>query len=138
MKRKVFISHSGTDTWIAKQLAREIRSCGAQTFLDEEQIEAGADFEEEILKSLETSQELLLLLTPWSKERPYVWIELGAAMANRLYIVAILHGLTPKQVQSDTNMVVFLKKKTLIEINDIQEYFTQLKRRVRAKRARKK
>lgn len=46
---KVFLSHSSKDMWVAKQIAREITGCGAEVFLDEARIQAGADFEEEIL-----------------------------------------------------------------------------------------
>jgi hypothetical protein len=69
-KRLVFISHSGKDTWVAKQIAREVEACGAVPFLDEAHIDVGADFEEEILVSLEKAQELVVLLTPWALERP--------------------------------------------------------------------
>jgi hypothetical protein len=47
-ERLVFVSHSGVDTWVAKQIAREIEACGAKPFLDEAEIDAGADFEEDI------------------------------------------------------------------------------------------
>jgi len=79
-ERLVFISHSGPDTWVAKQIAREIEGCGAKPFLDEAEIDAGADFEEDIRKFLERAHELIVLLTPWALDRPYVWIELGAAL----------------------------------------------------------
>jgi TIR domain-containing protein len=72
MTRLVFISHSGSDTWVAKQIAREIEARGAAPFLDEAQVDAGADFEEDILKFLERAHELVVLLTPWALERPYV------------------------------------------------------------------
>ena len=48
-KRLVFISHSGKDTWVAKQIAREVSLCGAIPFLDEADVEVGEDFEEKIL-----------------------------------------------------------------------------------------
>jgi hypothetical protein len=35
----VFVSHSGADTWVAKQIAREIAACGAIAFLDEAEID---------------------------------------------------------------------------------------------------
>jgi hypothetical protein len=38
--RLVFISHSGSDTWIAKPIAREVESCGATPFFDEAQVDA--------------------------------------------------------------------------------------------------
>jgi hypothetical protein len=34
----VFVSHSSADTWVAKQIAREIEACGATPFLDEAQV----------------------------------------------------------------------------------------------------
>jgi hypothetical protein len=41
----VFISHSGTDTWIARRIAEGCESAGAGIFLDEAQIAIGAVFE---------------------------------------------------------------------------------------------
>ncbi len=52
-KRLVFVSHSARDTWVARQIAREIAECGAEPFLDEAEIEVGEDFEEEILAFLD-------------------------------------------------------------------------------------
>jgi len=48
----VFVSHCGLDTWVAKQIAREIEARGATPFLDEAHVDAGADFEEDILDFL--------------------------------------------------------------------------------------
>jgi hypothetical protein len=54
-KRLVFVSHCGLDTWVAKQIARAIEARGATPFLDEAQVDAGADFEEDILDFLAAS-----------------------------------------------------------------------------------
>jgi len=132
IKRFIFISHSSRDTWIAKQIAREISSCGATPFLDEAEIEVGEDFEENILSFLEKAHELLVLLTPWALDRPYVWAELGAAWGRRIPIVGILHGMTPTELQSKPGIPVFLKKRDLVDINEIELYFQQLKLRVAA------
>lgn len=67
-KRLIFVGHSGLDTWVARQIAREIEACGAIPLVD-----AGADFEEDILQFLEKAHELVVLLTPWALDRPYVW-----------------------------------------------------------------
>src|ERR1022692_3402161 len=64
-KRLVFVSHGGPDTWVAKQIAREIEARGATPFLDEAQVDAGADFGEDILDFLQRAHELVVLLTPW-------------------------------------------------------------------------
>jgi hypothetical protein len=108
--RLVFISHSSADTWVAKQVAREIEACGATPFLDEAEVDAGADFEEDILNFLERAHELVVLLTPWALDRPYVWAEIGAAWGRRIPIVALLLGLTPTVLQSRPGVPVLLKK----------------------------
>jgi TIR domain-containing protein len=133
-KRLVFISHSARDTWIARQVAREVAACGAKPFLDEADIDVGSDFEEDILVFLEKADELVVLLSPWALERPYVWAELGAAWGRRIPVVALLIGLTPTELQSRPGIPVFLKKRNLLELNDIDSYLRQLKSRTRRPR----
>jgi hypothetical protein len=128
-QRLVFISHSRKDTWVAKQIAREISMCGATPFLDEADIEVGEDFEENILSFLEQAHELLVILTPWALDRPYVWAEIGAAWGRRIPIIGILHGMTATEFQSRPGVPIFLKKRDLLDINEIELYFQQLKSR---------
>lgn len=129
-ERLIFVSHSGQDTWIAKQIAREIAARGATPFLDEAQVDAGADFEEDILKFLERAHELVVLLTPWALERPYVWAEIGAAWGRRIPIVALLLGITATELQSRPGIPVLLKKRDLLQLNEIEVYLDQLSRRI--------
>ncbi len=129
-KRLVFISHSGQDTWVAKQIAREVEARGGTPFLDEAEIDVGADFEEDILGFLEKAHELVVLLTPWSLDRPYVWAELGAAWGRRIPIVALLLGITPAELQSKPGIPVLLKKRNLVNLNEISTYLNQLEHRV--------
>jgi hypothetical protein len=127
--RLVFVSHCGQDTWIAKKIARDIERCGAKPFLDEAEIDAGADFEEDIRDYLEQADELVVLLTPWALDRAYVWIELGAAWGRRIPIVALLLGITPEDLQSRAGIPVLLKRRDLLELNDIETYLEQLRKR---------
>lgn len=131
----VFVSHSGRDTWVAKQIAREIEARGAAPFLDEAQVDAGADFEEDILNFLERAHELVVLLTPWALERPYVWAEIGAAWGRRIPIVALLLGITPTELQTRPGIPVLLKKRDLLQLNDIEVYLEQLQARVQQHKA---
>lgn len=119
------------DTWVAKQIAREIGNCGATPFLDEADIDVGSDFEEDILAFLERAHELVVLLTPWALDRPYVWAELGAAWGRRIPIVAFLHGITPAELQSRSGVPIFLKKRDLLPLNEIETYLQQLRERVK-------
>ena len=135
--RLVFVSHSSVDTWVAKQIAREIEACGATPFLDEAEIDVGADFEEDILAFLEKADELVVLLTPWALDRPYVWAEIGAAWGRRIPIIGLLHGLTTGDLQSRPGVPVLLKKRDVLVLNEIEKYLKQLRRRVTSLRTRK-
>lgn len=127
----VFVSHSARDTWVARQIAREIKRCGATPFLDEAEIEVGADFEEDILTFIDRTDEMVVLLTPWALERPYVWAELGAAWGRRIPIIGLLHGLTPTELGARAGVPILLKKRNLIDLNDIDDYLRELKDRTR-------
>jgi TIR domain len=129
-QRLVFVSHSGMDTWVAKQIAREISACGAMPFLDEAEIDVGADFEEDILAFLQKADELVVLLTPWALERPYVWAEIGAAWGRQIPIVGLLHGLIVAELQSRAAIPILLKRRDLISLNQIDTYLAQLRGRV--------
>jgi hypothetical protein len=75
----VFVSHSGADSWVARQIARHVREAGADPFLDEAHIAVGDDFEDRLRAALEEARELVVLLTPWALDRPYIWAEAGVA-----------------------------------------------------------
>src|SRR2546423_887830 len=98
--RLVFVSHSGADTWVARKIADEISSAGAQSFLDEADIDVGAEFEEDIREFLDAADELVVLFTPWALQRPYVWVEIGGAWIRRIPIVVVLHGLSTSEFQA--------------------------------------
>lgn len=94
------MSHSSQDTWVARQLAREIEAAGASVFLDETHVDAGANVEEELIAWLERADELVVLFTPWALDRPYGWSELGAVWSRRKPIIAFLHGITTTELQN--------------------------------------
>lgn len=129
-RRMVFVSHSARDTWVAKQIAKQISKCGARSFLDEADIEVGDDFEEEILEFLDKADELIVLMTPWALDRPYVWAELGAAWTRRIPIVILLQGITPGELQARPGIPVFVKKRNMLDLNDIDHYLRELRKRV--------
>jgi hypothetical protein len=129
-KWTVFVSHAGPDTWVARQIADHLKAAGVHPFLDEAHIKVGEDFEAKLLAALKEARELLVLLTPWSLQRPYVWAEMGTAWLRGLPIVGVLHGLTLEALHAQVSVPIFLKERNLIDINDLDRYFEQLKRRV--------
>ena len=130
MAYKVFISHSGTDTWVAKQIESHIQNTGSDTFMDAANIDIGDQFEEKLLAELKLSKELLVLFTPWSLERPYVWMEIGAAWVLSMRIVVVLHGLSNEGIITNPKIPVKIKASDVVIINDLDDYFEQLKKRV--------
>lgn len=126
----MFISHSGEDTWVARQIAREVTSRGAHPFLDEADVDVGAEFEEDIRDFLDRADELLVLLTPWALERPYVWAEIGAAWIRKIPIIVVLHGLDARALQAQPGAPIFLKKRNVVRLNEISQYLDQLAARV--------
>jgi hypothetical protein len=123
----VFISHSGTDTWVAQAFAEKIQALGASTFLDEANIAIGDDFDENILGALKASDELLVLLTPWSLKRPYVWVEIGAAAFKRIPVIGVLYGLTAADLDRESGVPLLIRKRNLIDINEFSRYLRELR-----------
>jgi len=80
--------------------------------------------------SLQRAHELVVLLAPWALERPYVWAEIGAAWGRRIPIVALLLGITATELQTRPGIPVLLKKRDLLELNDIEIYLGQSGARV--------
>lgn len=133
---KVFISHGSADAWLAAQLKARIECCGADTFLDETDIDHGDDFEEEILRAANTCTELVVLLTPWSTMRPYIWMEIGLFWGAGKRIVIVLYGLSSEQLANDERLPVALKRLHIVNLNDIESYMNQLAKRATSLEAR--
>ena len=126
---QVFVSHSSIDAWVAKQLSGHLQRCGAATFLDASDIEHGDDFDDAIVSAAENSNELMVLLTPWSKDRNYVWMEIGMFRGARKRVVGVLHGLKSSDIATDERIPVVLKKIDLVDLNDVDSYFAQVAKR---------
>jgi hypothetical protein len=79
MTYRVFVSHGWSDRWVAAQMARSIKDIGGEPFVDIFDIKKGDRFEHKIQAELPKCDELIVLLTPWSVRRNWVWTEVGAA-----------------------------------------------------------
>src|SRR5260370_2481322 len=77
------------------------------------------------------AHEVVVLLTPWALERPYVWAEIGAAWGLRIPIVGLLLGITATELQSRPGIPVLLKKRDLLQLNEVEIYLDQWSVRIR-------
>ncbi len=111
-------------------MAADCESVHASTFLDETRIAVGAKFEEEILQALRVANELVVLMTPWAIERPYVWLEIGAAWLRGIPIVVVLLGLTVAQFHERASIPVALMERNLVPLNHFERYVSELRNRV--------
>lgn len=72
-----------------------------------------------------------LLEWPTSEENwYYIWLKIGAVWGLGRRIVGVLHGLTPNELVTQEGTPALLKRIDLVELNNIDSYFEQLKRRV--------
>jgi hypothetical protein len=124
---QVFLSHASTDKWLATVICEKIELTGAVHFRDDRDIDAGDDVPETIRTQIKKSQELVVIVTPESVNRPWVLIEIGAAWAIRktMRITAVLCHV---QVTAIPDM---LKSKKVISINELNPYLTALRERVK-------
>ncbi|MGA2591982.1 MAG: toll/interleukin-1 receptor domain-containing protein [Bryobacteraceae bacterium] len=123
------MSHSHKDRWIAKQCARLIEEAGkerVQVFLDEKDIEAGQSIADSVRTGIEGCDEFVVLLSQYSKDRPWVLIEMGAAWGLRKPIIAVIDKIGPNEMP---DIISPLKA---IDLNDFDQYLTQLIKRSKA------
>ncbi len=60
----VFVSYSRTDSEIAREINENLQLSGKTTWFDQESIASGADFQKEIFKGIENSNNFLFLISP--------------------------------------------------------------------------
>lgn len=148
---KLFLSHASNEAWRVYEISKEIEEAGATVFFDSLTIMSGTDWEKEILKNLRECDEFWLVLSPTyqpvnlkrepigevligSIERPYVWLETGAAWYKGVHIVPILLNMNKKQFENNNDIPLMVKSLQAVDISDRNIYnqlIEDLKRRVR-------
>jgi len=131
---RVFIAHGKDDTWIASQVARSVKDCGASAILDVVNIAKGDNFKDAIYREIADSDELIAILTPWSAKRCWVWVEIGAAWGRGKRLVGVLHGITRAELEEISGGIAVFGEINTLELNEFDKYLLQLRRR--AKEAR--
>ncbi len=124
----IFISHSTKDRFIARQVSNLIddrgRERGLKTFLDEKDIEFGGSIPEEIREAIRGCEELVVLLSEYSVDRPWVLVEIGAAWILEKRIVAVIDKISPDQMP---DVIASYKA---VDLNEVERYIDELVARV--------
>lgn len=91
----VFISYSRADSDFARQLNDALQLQGKTTWFDQESIASGADFQQEIYRGIETSNNILFVISPNSIHSPYCAGEVEYAVSLKKRIVTVLYRSVP-------------------------------------------
>ena len=123
----MFVSHATADKWLARTICEKIESVGATTFRDDRDIDGGDDIPDAIRSAIGNCQELLVLLTPISVNRPWVLMEVGAAWlrGDDMRVVAIKQHIEIEPIPA------ILKSKKVFDLNQFDEYLSELAKRMR-------
>jgi hypothetical protein len=134
---RVFVSHGSHDHWVAVQIARAVSEAGAETFLDEMNIPKGSNFKKQIKEEIDRSDELIVLFTPWSRMRSWVWVEVGAAWGKGIPVIAIFYGMKASELDDGGQGKAILEDINLVELdglaglNEYEKYIKELGCRAR-------
>lgn len=122
---QVFISHSSSDAWIARQMAKEIAAVNIATWLDEKDLAGGDVLAESILNGIRACQETIVLVTPKSIESQWVIYEIGATQALGKRVTPILHYVAPAVLKVAAEV-------KMLELNQFEQFLLQLKQRAKS------
>ncbi len=120
---KVFISHSSSEKWIARQMSKEIEALGVETWLDEKDIKGGDIWPDKIMKGIDACNEGVVLVSAKSAKSWWVAYEIGALGGQHKTVTPILNDVSAKAMGSMRNVQA-------IDLNEFDKFLEQLKKRL--------
>src|SRR5947209_12470727 len=127
----VFISHSSKESWIAKQIAKEIEALGAKTWLDLKDLRGGDEIRRSVKRGIKASQEAIVLLSAESITSLWVIYEAGMAHGQGKRITPILNSIASDKVPP-------LQGIKAIDLNDFDNFLLELMERIDRRRSGKR
>ena len=122
---RVFVSHATADKWIATVMCEKIDAIpGAATFRDDRDIAGGEVIATALLEALESSVEMVVLLTPNSVARPWILHEIGMMYTLRRPIVPVYHQIDANQFPP------LVRDNRGYPLDDFGRYVSDLARRI--------
>ncbi len=94
----VFVSYTREDHQKAARIARVIREAGFTTWLDNEDLEPGANWSREVQYMVETASSVVTLWSPLSVESPWVMAETRVGVENETLVPVIIRSLGKKRI----------------------------------------
>lgn len=128
---KIFVSHSSTDKWAARQICKELEARSIDVFLDEKNIESGDSIDDAVDQHLVECDELLLLVSPASLSSAWVLIEVGGARALKKRLVPILLHVGANELPAP------ISRGLARDINELDRYLDEAETRSMEPRPRR-
>src|SRR5258707_14109971 len=82
---QVFISHSGKDAMIARQLAHRLSEVGLKVLIPEDEVMSGDNWAKKVGQALEDSDLVVVLVTPQAFESEWLKEEIQYALTAGRY-----------------------------------------------------
>ncbi len=110
-------------------MARCIGERGADVIIDAYDLQTGDDVTERLSLLLGQAGELVVLFTPYSKNRAWVWMEVGVTRLNRKRVVPIFYGMVkrdPADTGGDGGLAGIVER----QLNDFDTYLMEFSARM--------
>jgi hypothetical protein len=124
---KVFISHSSKESWIARQISKEIDGIGLETWLDNNDLHGGDEIKSTIKRGIEESQEVLAVVSINSSMSQWVIYEATIADYCGKRITLILNNIGPDAIEP-------LKGTKSFDLNEFDKFLLELATRAKGKK----
>jgi hypothetical protein len=98
----IFLSHATHDKWIAEVVREKIlaKFIHVRVWLDNRDIAGGDRIPDEIQRAIRECDELIVLATPASQDRPWITLEIGAAWGLQKRIVPLCYHVEPETLNA--------------------------------------
>lgn len=90
MKNKIFLSYSYKDRPWVEEFATALKKEGINVWFDTHEIGLGENVRERLQAGLRSSNILIVILSVNSAKSPYIFFELGAAVADNKRIIPVV------------------------------------------------
>ena len=107
----IFLSYSNKDKpWVA-EFVSALKEAGVKTWFDVHELAPGERWDEKIQQALRESSIIVVILSENSVDSPWIFFELGAAIADKKRIIPVLFGdIEPQRIPLLLRRFQFLKE----------------------------
>ena len=116
MKHQIFLSYAFQDKPWVSAFVDSLKKQGVSVWFDVQEISIGARFQELIEKALRESNVMVVILSVNSVKSPWIFFELGAAVAdNKRIIPVVIDDIAHEKIPLPLTKYQYLREKSPVE-----------------------